>query len=425
MSHSWYNHSPELIKPKESMTFKDLISHQKILQAIDDAGHTTPTPIQKEVILKIEDGADLRASSETGSGKTAAFILPALQRLTLAPEHPGKGPRILILVPTRELATQVAQEAKKYGKYLPQTKTVCIYGGVPYPRQLQELSRPYEILIATPGRLLDHLERGRIRLSRVELFILDEADRMLDMGFIEPVEEIASLLPEKHQTLLFSATLKGTVQKLSQKLLKNPIEVTIERNRSQEESIDQRLLRTDNLSHKYDLLDHLLKDPAIQQAIVFTATKHQADIVAEKLVDLGHNATSLHGDMNQRQRNRTMIKLRKAEVRILVATDVAARGIDVLTISHIINFDLPRTAEDYVHRIGRTGRAGNKGIAFSFVAAQDRSLVKKIEQFTGQKITHHSIAGLEAKNEGKDHPQRNRFKKNFKPKRFFKKKRFS
>ncbi len=418
------------------MHFKDLISHPKILQAIEDAGHTLPTPIQKEVILKVAEGRDIRASSETGSGKTAAFILPALEKLANHSPLPGKGPRVLILVPTRELALQVSAEAKKYGKHLPKITTICIYGGTPYPRQLQELSRPYDILVATPGRLLDHIERGRIRFSRTELFILDEADRMLDMGFIEPVEEIAALLPQKHQTLMFSATLKGSVLKLSEKLLNHPVEAIIERDRSQEEQIEQRLFRVDNLDHKYRLLDHLLKIPEMKQAIVFTATKHQADQITRKLMGQGHDAAALHGDMNQRQRTRTMMRMRKEEVRILVATDVAARGIDILTISHIINFDLPKIAEDYVHRIGRTGRASNKGTAFSFVAPNDRSCLKKIEQFTGRKIVHDTIPGIEARNQGEDKGNRsgegnfNRHRRSrfpgqgkFKPKRFFGKRR--
>lgn len=406
------------------MSFKDLISHNLILQAIEEAGHTIPTPIQEKVIPKIIEGSDLQASSETGSGKTAAFVLPALHRLLdRAPGH-GKGPRVLILVPTRELAMQVAQETKKYGKNLPKIKAVCIYGGVPYPKQLQDLSRPYEILIATPGRLIDHLDRRRISLARTELFILDEADRMLDMGFIEPVEQIAALLPKQHQTLLFSATLKGSVLKLSQKLLHNPIQISVERDLSLTAPIEQRLHPVDNLEHKYRLLEHLLQDNSLKQAIIFTATKQQADLLADKLSDKGHEVEALHGDLNQRQRTRTMMKLRKEEIRILVATDVAARGIDVLTISHIINFDLPRCPEDYVHRIGRTGRAGNTGIALSFVAPKDRSLVKRIEQFTGSKMIHQTIPGLEPKSkmEGHGHARTKRSDSPFQKRKTFGKK---
>ena len=373
------------------MSFKDLPLHPKILQALEDLGHTTPTPVQQQAIPQVLNGSDLKASAQTGTGKTGAFILPALHRLT--EKHiPGKGPRILVLVPTRELAAQVAQEAVKYSKYLPQIKTVCIVGGTPYPVQNRQLSKPYDILIATPGRLIDQLERNRIRFDRVEMFILDEADRMLDMGFIEPVEEIAKSIPNSHQTLLFSATMKGNVMNLSRKLLTNPVEVCIE---SEKEFIEQRLHTVDNIDHKHRLLDHLLKEQGITQTIIFTATKYQADQLADKLSRDGHHAAALHGDLNQRQRTRTIAQLRRGEIAILVATDVAARGIDIPAISHVINFDLPRTAEDYVHRIGRTGRAGASGIAISFGAYKEMRTVKLIEQMTGQKMIVSTIAGME------------------------------
>jgi superfamily II DNA/RNA helicase len=376
------------------MSFKNLPLHKKILQAIEDLGHTVPTPIQEEAIPQIINGLDLRASAQTGTGKTAAFILPALNRLAEAPAVPKKGPRILVLVPTRELAAQVAEEAVKYSKYLHHIKTVCIVGGTPYPVQNRQLSRPYDILIATPGRLIDQLERGRIRLNCVEMFILDEADRMLDMGFIEPVEEIAKAVSAPHQTLLFSATLKGNVMNLSRRLLKDPIEIAIE---AKQEFIEQRLHAVDNIDHKYRLLEHLLKEQGITQAIIFTATKHQADQLADKLSRDGHHAAALHGDLNQRQRTRTIAQLRRGDIDILVATDVAARGIDIPAISHVINFDLPRSAEDYIHRIGRTGRAGASGIAISFGAYKDMRTVRIIEQMTGQKMILATIPGMEPK----------------------------
>ena len=375
------------------MSFKDLPLNKKILSAIEDLGHTTPTPIQEQAIPQIINGLDLRASAQTGTGKTAAFILPGLNKLA-EESVPGKGPRILILVPTRELAAQVAAEAIKYSKYLPHIKTVCIVGGTPYPVQNRQLSRPYDILIATPGRLIDQLERGRIRLDRVEMFVLDEADRMLDMGFIEPVEEIAKAISRPHQTLLFSATMKGNVLNLSRKLLKDPVEVAIE---SKQEFIEQILHTVDNIDHKYRLLDHLLKEQNINQAIIFTATKHQADELADKLSRDGHHAAPLHGDLNQRQRNRTIAQLRKGDISILVATDVAARGIDIPALSHVINFDIPRCAEDYIHRIGRTGRAGASGIAISFGAYKDMKTVRTIEHMTGQKMTVSIIPGMEPK----------------------------
>lgn len=385
------------------MTF-DLL-HEKIQQAIKDLGYTTPTPIQEQAIPKVLEGCDLQASAQTGTGKTGAFILPALNIL-MTPAAPGKGPRVLILVPTRELAMQVANEAAKYSKHLPQVKTVCVYGGMPYPLQNKQLSRPYDILVATPGRLIDHLERKRINLSRVQIFVLDEADRMLDMGFVEPVEHIASLTPKTRQTLLFSATLKGNVLKLSQRLLKNPLEIAIEPSVTEQKNIEQQLHTVDNIDHKYRLLDHLITEGAMSQVIVFTATKHQADELADKLCIEGHLAGALHGDMNQRQRTRTIAQLRKGAIKILVATDVAARGIDIPTITHVINFDLPLSAEDYVHRIGRTGRAGATGIAVSFAAHRDGRLVQQIERFTGQKMTPTVIPGMEPK-----------FKPQFKPRK--------
>ncbi|MBA3722898.1 MAG: DEAD/DEAH box helicase [Parachlamydiaceae bacterium] len=377
------------------MTFKDLNLNEEILKTLEEMGHHTPTPIQEQAIPKVLGGADLRASAQTGTGKTAAFILPALNRLTVPSSIRGHGPRILILVPTRELAMQVADEAAKYSKYMRQVKTVCIYGGAPYPTQNRQLARPYDILVATPGRLIDHVERGRINFSRIEMFVLDEADRMLDMGFITPVEKISSLLPETHQTLMFSATLNKNVMGLSDRLLNNPVEIKVVPDHVESKNIEQRLHYVGNMNDKNRLLDHLLKDLPFDQAIIFTATKFHADQLLNRLLDLDHSAAALHGDMNQRQRTRTMCQLKDGEIRILVATDVAARGIDVQTITHVINFDLPMSVEDYVHRIGRTGRAGAKGVALSFVSAKDMHLVKRIEQMTGHKLTPHTIPGMD------------------------------
>ncbi len=377
------------------MSFQDLNLQDEILKAIEDAGFTTPTPIQAEAIPQILGGFDLRASAQTGTGKTAAYLLPVLSKLMAPRVHRGIHPRVLILVPTRELAIQVSEEAVKYCRYLNKTKTVCIYGGAPYPVQNRQLARPHEILVATPGRLIDHLERKRIDLSKLEILILDEADRMLDMGFVEPVEQIAAATPKERQTLLFSATMQGSVLKLSRNLLNNPKEIVISQAHDRHENIEQRLYYVDDLQHKYRLLNHLLNDPDINQAIVFTATKRFADQLVDELYQLGCRAAALHGDMNQRQRTRTIMRLRQGEIRFLVATDVAARGIDVQTISHVINFDLPRSVEDYVHRIGRTGRAGATGLAMSFAASNERHLVSKIEQFIGQTISPHTVAGME------------------------------
>lgn len=368
--------------------------HEKIQQALSDLGHTTPTPIQAEAIPKILEGKDIQASAQTGTGKTGAFMLPSLNRVAYQQK---KGPRVLVLVPTRELAMQVANEADKYTKYLPNVKTVCIYGGMPYPLQNKKLAKPYDILVATPGRLIDHMERKRINLSSVEVFILDEADRMLDMGFLEPVQYIASQIPPKRQTLLFSATLKGAVLNLSKKLLKDPLLIQIEPTQTDHKNIQQQVHTVDNIDHKYRLLNHLLADEAMTQVIVFTATKRQADVLADKLCVEGHQAQALHGDLNQRQRTRAIDALRKGFTRILVATDVAARGIDIPGISHVINFDLPTTGEDYVHRIGRTGRAGAVGTALTFVSHKEKRDALQIEKFTGMRMVPIIVPGMEPK----------------------------
>lgn len=379
------------------MSFKELNLPPQVLKALEEMGYSEPTPVQSKAIPKILGGFDICASAQTGTGKTASFILPALNRLIVPSPVKGHGPRILVLVPTRELAMQVATEAAKYSKYLSRVKVVCIYGGAPYPIQYRQLSAPYEILVATPGRLIDHIERGRINFGRLEMFILDEADRMLDMGFIEPVEQIAAELPQKRQTLLFSATLGGNVLKLSKKLLKDPLEIKVSADRAKHENITQHLHCVGNIEDKHRMLDYLFNDETVKQAIVFTSTKRQADRLMDTLVEQGHRAAALHGDMNQRQRSRTIAQLRDGQLRILVATDVAARGIDVQTISHVINFDLPMNVEDYVHRIGRTGRASAKGVAVSFAAPREMQFVRRIEQFTGQKMNPSLSPELETK----------------------------
>ena len=378
------------------MTFSELNLAAPILNSILQSGYTTPTPIQAEAIPAALKGEDLIASAQTGTGKTAAFMLPALQRLLAAPSKPGRGPRVLVLTPTRELAQQVNEAARKYGRGM-RVNTVSILGGMPYPLQNRLLSQPVDILVATPGRLIDHINRGRIDFSRLELLVLDEADRMLDMGFIEDVERIVSATPATRQTLLFSATMDGPIAKLAQRILKNPRRIAMAAQNARNENIEQRMHYVDDLHHKNRVLRHVLKDAAIQQAIVFTATKRDADSLAEALHSEGHSVAALHGDMNQGARNRTLQSLRRGQLRVLVATDVAARGLDVLGISHVVNFDLPKVAEDYIHRIGRTGRAGAKGIALTLVSGRDTLLLKRIERFTGNQITAHIIAGLEPK----------------------------
>ena len=389
--------------PIKVITFASLGLNTLILSAVEESGYTVPSPIQAEAIPEVMAGHDLMASAQTGTGKTAAFILPALHRIAEPSAVRSKGPRVLVLTPTRELAQQVSDAATKYGKNM-RLKVVSILGGMPYPLQNKLLSSPVDILVATPGRLIDHIERGRIDFSRLEMLVLDEADRMLDMGFIDDVERIAAATPATRQTLLFSATLDGVIGNLAKRLLKNPKRISVAATQARHENIEQRLMYVDDMAHKGRLLDHLLRDTDLNQALVFTATKRDADALADKLLSQGHSAAALHGDMNQRERNRTLVNLRRGQVRILVATDVAARGIDVPGISHVINFDLPKAAEDYVHRIGRTGRAGSSGIAVSFASNRDTGNLQKIERYTGQSITAHIVAGLEPKFKPRSQP---------------------
>ncbi len=378
------------------LSFESLNLHPSILRAIEETGYTQPTPIQAQAIPVVIEGGDLMASAQTGTGKTAAFMLPALNLLATPHESKSRGPRILVLTPTRELAAQVNDAARKYGKYM-RARTVSIVGGMPYPLQNKLLSQPLDILVATPGRLLDHMERGRIDLSRLQMLILDEADRMLDMGFLPDVERICEQLTKERQTLLFSATLDGDIARIAKQILKNPKSIQVAAQREKHANIEQRLHYVDDMTHKNKLLEHLLIAPEVNQAIIFTSTKRHADLLAEDLYAAGHKTAALHGDMTQGARNRTLTKLRHGDVKVLVATDVAARGIDVHGISHVINYDLPKFAEDYVHRIGRTGRAGNTGIAISFASNVDRHLLRKIEQFTGNRMEAAVIEGFEPK----------------------------
>ncbi len=372
------------------MSFDALPLAPAILRAVAEAGYTTPSPIQAQAIPEALAGHDLIASAQTGTGKTAAFMLPALHRLS----QQAPGPRILVLTPTRELATQVADAARKYGKHL-RFRTALLLGGMPYGPQLKALSAFPDLIIATPGRLIDHLERGRLDLSRIEMLVLDEADRMLDLGFKDDVEAIAAATPTKRQTLLFTATMDATMARLAQALLREPVRIEISAPTERHTHIEQRLHVADNLDHKERLLDHLVSDEALNRAIVFTATKRDADLLADRLRDAGHSAAALHGDMPQAVRNRTLSRLREGRVRLLVATDVAARGIDISDLSHVINFDLPHGPEDYVHRIGRTGRAGREGTAISLVVPDDVRKLDRIERYTGQALAEHVIEGLE------------------------------
>jgi len=389
------------------VSFKNFNLHNAILKAVQQCGYTTPTPIQVEAIPKVLAGSDLIASANTGTGKTAAFVLPALQRLTkrsFNKKQIGK-PSVLILTPTRELANQVSQAIRNYGRNL-RFSSVGIVGGVSYSLQLKWLSRPVDIVVATPGRLLDLMERKNMDLSNVNLLVLDEADRMLDMGFVDEVKKIANKTPEDRQTLLFTATWDENMANLASRLLKEPERIQMEAQPTQH-NIEQRLHIADDLEHKNRLLQHLLDDDELTQAIIFSATKLGADMLAQELKTQGHSAAALHGDMKQGARNRTLTNLRRGRLRLLVATDVAARGLDITTISHVINFDIPRFAEDYVHRIGRTGRAGAAGTAISFALPDDALHLERIERYTGQQVPRHEIPGLEPTRSLR-RPQRNK-----------------
>jgi superfamily II DNA/RNA helicase len=381
------------------MRFSELNLAPQILEALAACGYEQPTPIQAQTIPALLAGRDVIGSAQTGTGKTAAFVLPALHRLAQSQQAPARhkmisAPRVLVLAPTRELAQQVAEQAVRYGQNL-SICTVCLYGGAPYPVQNRQLARGADLLVATPGRLIDHIERGRVDLSRLEVLVLDEADRMLDMGFVDDVERVCALTPATRQTVLFSATYAGAIGRLAAKLTRDPVRVDIRAEQAAPVAIEQRVHFVDDRSHKYRMLDHLLADVGMRQSIVFIATKRDAEALAVKLQGEGHAAAALHGDMNQYERNRTLSDMRRGGVRTLVATDVAARGIDVPGLTHVINFDLPRQAEDYVHRIGRTGRAGATGIAVSFASHAERGTIRTIERFTGAVIPAHVIPGLE------------------------------
>jgi len=401
------------------MSFEALGLHASLVQAVAAAGYTKPTPVQEQAIPAAIGGRDLLVSSQTGSGKTAAFMLPALHKLASAEPAPAgrtpaqeaqsarsRGervrftaakPKMLVLTPTRELALQVTTATEQYTSSMRRIRAVSILGGMPYPKQMQLLAKNPEILVATPGRLIDHMESGKIDFSELEILVLDEADRMLDMGFIDDIEKIVAATPESRQTMLFSATLDGVVGNMARRITKNPQTIQIMSAANRHENIVQRVHFVDDLSHKNRLLDHLLRDDTMDQAVVFTATKRDADMIADRLNIAGFAAAALHGDMHQGARNRTLDSMRRGQVRVLVATDVAARGIDVPTITHVVNYDLPKFPEDYVHRIGRTGRAGRNGLAISLVNHAEGINVKRIERFTKQLIPVNVVEGFEPK----------------------------
>ncbi len=378
------------------MSFENLKLDPRLMRAIAACHFKQPTDIQRQAIPAALEGRDLMASAQTGTGKTAAFVLPALHRLLTTPARKGRGPRVLVLTPTRELAMQVTDNIRQFSRECHITSG-SVVGGVGYGPQMQLLGRPLDLLVATPGRLMDHMESGRVDFSRLEILVLDEADRMLDMGFLGAVKTIAQALPKERQTLLFSATLEGEVLTVAKQLLRDPVRISLAANSDQHASISQQIHEVDDVEHKHALLSHYLKDDALYQAVIFIATKHGADKLAKKLAAQGHASAALHGNMNQNQRKRAVDRMRRGEFRVLVATDVAARGLDIRGLSHVFNFDLPMVAEDYIHRIGRTGRAGATGTAISFVDSEDRYLLKGIERLTGRSLSRQVIPGLEPK----------------------------
>jgi len=436
------------------MSFDSLGLHEALSRALSAADYTEPTSVQAEAIPAGLAGRDLMVSSRTGSGKTASFMLPALtlvlkareaQRLArqqtagqaaagqgaAGPDAPGPqaedgqgrkfdrkpggrpgrdtrddrprsyakptGPRVLVLCPTRELAMQVAKAAMDYGRFVPHLSVATVVGGVPYHAQLKALRGPLDILIATPGRLIDHLGTGKAVLNNIEMLVLDEADRMLDMGFIDDINHIASTTPEARQTVMFSATFSGATGTLAKELLREPQRIDVASHTDTHADIEQRLHWADDFMHKNALLDHILTGREVEQALVFTSTQRDAEVLADRLAELGHAVEALHGGMPQGRRNRVLQNLRSRKLRVLVATDVAARGLDVPTISHVINYGLPMKEEDYVHRIGRTGRAGRTGLAVTLAERRDFGMIQRIQRFTTQRIPAATITGLEPK----------------------------
>jgi len=394
------------------MSFSALGLASSLVETLTALGYTEPTSVQAAAIPAALSGGDLLVSSRTGSGKTAAFLLPALARLeaqlpvgTNRPARRGRAaPRMLVLAPTRELALQVQKSAHAYGRGQ-RLRTACLVGGMSYGLQLRALERPVDIAIATPGRLRDHMDRGSVDLSEVEVLVLDEADRMLDMGFQEELDAIVAAIPEKRQTMLFSATLDGVVGKLARRVTRDAQRIDIAAPANAPIMIAQTAMFADDVAHKGKLLEALLGDVALEQALVFTSTKRAAEELSGVLSGRGFATGALHGDMRQHERNRTLTQLRDGHVRVLVATDVAARGIDVPGITHVINYDAPREAESYVHRIGRTGRAGRSGIAVTLLGHSERHLMRNIERYTGAPMTITTIPGLEPRSRPAARPQ--------------------
>ncbi len=377
------------------MSFDSLGLRAELLRAVSEKGYSVPTPIQKQAIPPVLDGRDLMGGAQTGTGKTAGFTLPLLQRLMES--KPGgkhhRPIRALVLTPTRELAAQVKESVDVYGKYLP-LKSAVIFGGVKIGPQIQKLRRGVDILVATPGRLLDHAGQKTVDLSQVEMLVLDEADRMLDMGFIHDIRKVLALLPKQKQTLLFSATFSGEIKRLANDLLDAPALIEVARRNTAAESVTQVIHPVDK-NRKRELLSFLIGSNNWQQVLVFTRTKHGADRLTKQLIKDGITAAAIHGNKSQGARTRALQQFKNGKVRVLVATDIAARGLDIDQLPHVVNFELPNVAEDYVHRIGRTGRAGNEGEATSLVCVDELKLLKDIERLLKRQIPQVMVEDFE------------------------------
>ena len=386
------------LKTEASVSFVDLDLAPEVLHAVRDAGYTHPTPIQQQAIPLALAGRDLIGLAQTGTGKTAGFTLPIVQNLIGTPlvgadGDPVHRPRVLILTPTRELAAQVEESFRKYGKYT-SLRVVPIYGGVGIEAQSKALRHGVDVVVATPGRLLDHMERGNVSFDDLEVLVLDEADRMLDMGFAPQLNRIVNDIPRYRQTLLFSATMPPEVEALARKYLRKPVVVQVGR-RSEAASTVTHAVYPVPRERKNTLLVELLKKPEMDSVLVFTRTKHGADRVVHHLEDEGIAATAMHADKSQGERTRALDDFKSGKIRVLVATDIAQRGLDVSGISHVINYDVPQQPEDYVHRIGRTGRAAATGDAYTFMSPDEISMVRAIERTIGQQIPRISVPGYD------------------------------
>ena len=375
------------------MSFAELGLAEPIVRAVTESGYTQPTPIQAQAIPAVLKGGDLMAGAQTGTGKTAGFTLPVLQLLSGGKRPAPKSVRALVLTPTRELAAQVEESVRNYGKYL-KLSTAVIFGGVNINPQIRLLERGLDILVATPGRLLDLMQQNAVSLKDVEILVLDEADRMLDMGFIRDIRKVLAALPPKRQNLLFSATFSDEIKALADGLLNNPAMIEVARRNSTVEVIAQKIHPVDR-DKKHQLLAHLIKERNWFQVLVFTRTKHGANKLVEQLGKSGISALAIHGNKSQAARTRALSEFKSAELQVLVATDIAARGIDIDQLPHVVNYDLPNVPEDYVHRIGRTGRAGATGEAVSLVCVDEHGLLRDIERFIKREVPREVIAGFE------------------------------